>query len=132
MTASWTPKAANYDPIIAGKSPYLNMPFYLIRMVLYFGLWILMWTLLRRESQAEDLDGDLRHYHKSIRLSAVFILIFGVTSSTSAWDWVLSIDTHWFSTMFGWYVFASWFVSGLAAITLIAINLQAAGPPAFP
>src|SRR5690606_34506629 len=55
------------------------------------------------------------------------IIIFAVTSSTSAWDWVLSIDTHWFSTMFGWYVFSSWFVSGLAAITLLVVLLKEAG-----
>lgn len=121
------PKAANYDPIIAGKSSYLNFTFYLIRMVLYFVLWYVLWRALRKESLQEDIDGGLHHYHRSIKLGAIFIVIFGVTSSTSAWDWVLSIDTHWFSTMFGWYVFASWFVSGLAAMALITINLKQMG-----
>ncbi|PTX19299.1 quinol:cytochrome c oxidoreductase quinone-binding subunit 2 [Pontibacter mucosus] len=116
-----------YDPIIAGKSGYLNTAFFLIRMVLYFGLWIWFSLWLRKEALNEDLNGGTNSYHKSIRISAIFLVIFGITSSTSAWDWVLSIDTHWFSTMFGWYVFASWWVSGLAAITLTVIILKQNG-----
>jgi hypothetical protein len=61
------------------------------------------------------------------KLSAYFLVIFAVSSSVSAWDWVMSIDTHWFSTMFGWYVFASWWVTGLAVIALIVANLKTAG-----
>jgi hypothetical protein len=117
----------NYDPIIAGKSGYLNITFYTIRMVAYFALWYMFFFWLRRESLAEDLNGGLNHYNKSIRLSAAFLVVFGVTSSMSAWDWVLSIDTHWFSTMFGWYVFASWWVSGLAVVTLAIIYLKQMG-----
>jgi hypothetical protein len=117
----------NYDPIIAGKRAYLNQPFYLIRMVIYFAAWIFFAWWLRKQSLAEDLNGGLEYYHKSIRISAMFLVVFGVTSSMSAWDWVLSIDTHWFSTLFGWYVFASWFVSGLAATTLTVIFLKQAG-----
>lgn len=116
-----------YDPIIAGKSAYLNVPFYVIRMVVYFALWIYFAYWLRKQSLEEDLNGGLAYYHKSIRISAMFLVIFGVTSSMSAWDWVLSIDTHWFSTLFGWYVFSSWFVSGLAATALTTIYLKEAG-----
>ncbi|MBO3273541.1 quinol:cytochrome C oxidoreductase, partial [Hymenobacter defluvii] len=57
----------------------------------------------------------------------LFLVLFAVTESMSAWDWVMSIDTHWYSTMFGWYVFASWWVSGIAAITLCTIFLKQAG-----
>jgi hypothetical protein len=60
-------------------------------------------------------------------LSAIFLVVFAVTSSIAAWDWVMSIDTHWFSTMFGWYTFASWWVSGLAFITLVVIFLKDKG-----
>ncbi|GAB3829862.1 quinol:cytochrome C oxidoreductase [Pontibacter rugosus] len=116
-----------YDPIIAGKSGYLNTVFFLIRMVLYFALWIFFFNWLRKNSIDEDLNGGTSYFHKSIRISAMFLVVFGITSSTSAWDWVLSIDTHWFSTMFGWYVFASWFIAGLAATTLTVIILKQNG-----
>jgi len=116
-----------YDSIIAGKRGYLNTPFYLIRMVIYFGIWYFMYRLIRKESLAEDANGGTKHYHKLVKYSTIFIVFFAVTSSTSAWDWTLSIDTHWFSTMYGWYNFASWFVSGLAAITLIVVLLRENG-----
>lgn len=116
-----------YDPIIAGKKGFLNLPFFIFRMVAYFFLWIVCWFFLRKYSIQEDITGDLKWYDKSVVLSAAFLVIFGVTSSTSAWDWVMSIDTHFFSTMFGWYVFASWFVTGLAVIVLFVVYLKENG-----
>nr|WP_317164581.1 quinol:cytochrome C oxidoreductase [Pontibacter burrus] len=116
-----------YDPIISGKASYLNFGFFLIRMIIFFVVWILFFNWLRRNSINEDLNGGTSYYHKSIRISAMFLVFFGVSSSMAAWDWVLSIDTHWYSTMFGWYVFASWFVAALAAITLTVIFLKQNG-----
>ncbi|OUJ75578.1 quinol:cytochrome C oxidoreductase [Hymenobacter crusticola] len=121
------PKSPNYDAIIAGKSGFLNQPFYLIRMVLYVAIWWFFSERLRKLSLEEDLNGGTAYFHKSINVAAVFLVLFAVSSSMSAWDWVMSIDTHWFSTMFGWYVFASWWVSGIAATTLIVIFLKQAG-----
>ncbi|GAB3235938.1 hypothetical protein GCM10027346_26120 [Hymenobacter seoulensis] len=118
---------ANYDAIIAGKSGFLNIPFYLIRMVLFLGLWAFFTKRLRDLSLAEDLNGGTEYFHKSINVSAMFLVVYAVTSSIAAWDWVMSVDTHWFSTMFGWYVFASWWVSGIAAVTLCTILLKQAG-----
>lgn len=118
---------AAYDPIIAGKKGFLNTPFYLIRMVLYFALWYGLWLMLRKQSLLEDELGGLEPYNKSIRFGTMFLVVFAVTSSTSAWDFVMSIDTHWFSTMFGWYTLASWHVSGLAVITLTVVTLKEHG-----
>lgn len=117
----------NYDHIIASKTWYLGKGFYIVRMFLYFAIWFGIWSMLRKYSVLEDEKADLVYHNKSIFWSAIFLLAWGVTSSSSAWDWVMSIDPHFFSTMFGWYVFASWFVSGLAAITLITIFLKDAG-----
>ncbi len=116
-----------FDEIIYGKKAFLNTGFYLFRMVLYFALWYTFFRWMRKEILQEDLTGSTQHWFKLIKISAGFIVIFAVTSSTSAWDWILSIDTHWFSTMIGWYVFASWWVAGLAAITLITIYLKEHG-----
>ncbi len=116
-----------YDAIIAGKEGYLNTPFFLARLVVYFVVWFLMFRWIRKKSLEEDLNGSSKYYYKLRGISAGFIVFFAVTSSTSAWDWILSIDTHWFSTMFGWYVFASWWVTALAAITLITVILKEQG-----
>ncbi len=116
-----------YDPIISGKQSFLNKPFFLIRLVIYFVSWYLLWRIVRNLSLEEDRIGGTENYYKSIRYATAFLLVFGVTSSTSAWDFVMSIDTHWFSTMFGWYTLASWHVSGLAVITLTVVTLREMG-----
>jgi hypothetical protein len=124
-----------YDKILDGKSGYFFWPlaagsfpiFWVVRLVLFFGLWYMFYLWIRREMLEEDIDGGLDHWFKARRLSAVFLIIFAVSSSVGAWDWVMSIDPHWFSTMMGWYVFASWWVSGLALITLIVAILKDAG-----
>jgi hypothetical protein len=116
-----------FDEVIAGKSGYLNLGFFWFRLIAYYSLWILFWWMLRSFSKKEDLEGGLVYHDKSVIWSAAFLVVFGITSSTSAWDWVMSIDPHFFSTMFGWYVFASWFVTGLSIITLIAIMLRERG-----
>jgi hypothetical protein len=121
------PKSPNFDAIIAGKSGFLNLPFYLIRMVVYLAIWAFFSYKLRQLSLAEDQFGGTEWFHRSINVSALFLVLYAVTSSMAAWDWVMSVDTHWFSTMFGWYVFASWWVSGIAAIALTAIFLKQAG-----
>lgn len=121
------PNNAHYDKIIANKSWYLSFGFVLARMVIYLAGWILFWIFLKKEAKLQDQTGNVLHHYRSINISAGFIVFFGVSSSMCAWDWIMSIDTHWFSTMFGWYVFASWFVSGLAVMTFITIELKNAG-----
>ena len=116
-----------YDPIIAGKRGYLNTPFFVGRLVFYFAIWYGMWRVIRNLSLQEDEIGGTEFYDKCVRLGTAFLVVFGVTSSTSAWDFVMSIDTHWFSTMFGWYTLASWHVAGLAVITLTVVMLRERG-----
>ena len=121
------PNSPEYDSIIAGKGGYLNTPFFYARMIVYAVIWYLSYRFLRKKSIEEDLHGGTTYWYKMRKASAIFLVLFAVTSSTAAWDWVMSIDTHWFSTMFGWYTFASWFVTGIAAIILITILLKEAG-----
>ena len=129
----WTDEAlyevggAKYDPIIAGKRGFLNTPFFVGRLVFYFAAWYGMWRVIRNLSLQEDEIGGTEFYDKCVRLGTAFLVVFGVTSSTSAWDFVMSIDTHWFSTMFGWYTLASWHVAGLAVITLTVVMLRERG-----
>ncbi len=121
------PGSEHYDAIIAGKSWYLNKGFFLIRLILYFGGWYGLWILLRRYSIQEDEIGGTEWWYKMKNVGRAFVLFFAVTSSTAAWDWIMSIDTHWFSTMFGWYHFASWHVTGFAVIILATIYLKEGG-----
>ncbi len=125
----------DFDKIINGKSGYFFWPmaagsfpiFYVVRMVLFFGLWYMFFTWIKKEMLSEDINGGVQHWTNARKFSTIFLIIFAVSSSVAAWDWVMSIDTHWFSTMFGWYVFASWWVTGLATITYIVANLKGHG-----
>ncbi|MBR9999728.1 MAG: quinol:cytochrome C oxidoreductase [Cyclobacteriaceae bacterium] len=117
----------HYDPIIAGKRPFLNLGFYTIRTIIFFVVWIGFFIVMKKEHYAEDVDGKISHWKRLITMSAIFIIFFALSSAVASWDWVMSIDTHWYSTIFGWYIFASWFVSGLAAITLMVTFLRENG-----
>ncbi|MBS1682744.1 MAG: quinol:cytochrome C oxidoreductase [Bacteroidetes bacterium] len=129
------PASDQYDKIITGKSGYFYWPlaagsfpiFFFLRMVAFFGLWYIFFVWIKKEMLAEDLDGATEHWYSARKFSAIFLVIFALSSSIAAWDWVMSIDTHWYSTMFGWYLFAGWWVTGLSVITLIAVYLKEAG-----
>ena len=124
-----------YDSIIDDKGGFFFWPlakgsfpiFYVLRMVVFFGVWYLMFTIIKKHMLAEDIEGGTERWYKARVASTIFLVFFAVSSSIAAWDWVMSIDTHWFSTMFGWYVFASWWVCGLAFITLVTVVLKEAG-----
>lgn len=131
----YRPVAEGGDRIIQGKSLLWYWPmaggtfpiFYILRMVIFFGLWYMFFSWIKKEMLAQDIDGSEEHWYSARKFSAIFLVIFAVTSSVAAWDWVMSIEPHWFSTMIGWYVFASWWVTGLATITLIVAGLKDAG-----
>src|SRR4030095_8272317 len=91
-----------FDHILAGKSGFLNVPFYIVRILLYAAIWVGFAFMLRKNSLQEDLNGGLSYYKRNITLGAIFLVMFAVTSSTSAWDFLMSIDAHWFSTLFAW------------------------------
>jgi len=117
----------HYDEIIAGKSAFLNVPFFFIRAIIYIAGWILATHLLRKYSLQQDLSGGLLFHKKSMIVSAVFLVFFAITSSTSSWDWIMSIDAHWFSSIFGWYVFSGLWVSGTVMTLLFIIYLKSKG-----
>jgi hypothetical protein len=117
----------NFDAIITAKSGYLNIPFFLIRLVIYLGSYALLGRMLVKYSNNEDELGGLFNYKKSFKVSVLFLLIFGFTIPLFAFDTIMSLEAHWFSTMFGWYNFAALWVSGLSVITLSLILLRKAG-----
>ncbi|MFD1628733.1 quinol:cytochrome C oxidoreductase [Pseudopedobacter beijingensis] len=117
----------NYDAIIAGKVSFLNIPFFLTRLVIFLGVYSFFAYLLPKLSNNEDLDGGLASYKRSIKNSAIFLVIFGFTTPIWAFDTIMSLEAHWFSTMFGWYNFAAMWVAGLSAIAIVTILLKKNG-----
>ena len=121
------PLSKNYDALIAGKSGFLNVPFFLTRLIIFLGAYSFFAYLFNKYSKVEDLNGSLVNYDKSIKWSAVFLIIFGFTTPIWAFDTIMSLEAHWFSTMFGWYNFAAMWLTGLCTITLVLIFLKKAG-----
>ncbi|TRO64244.1 quinol:cytochrome C oxidoreductase [Christiangramia sabulilitoris] len=121
------PEVVAHDEIIQAKTAYLNVPFFLIRAAIYLGGWIFFRHLLRKNSLKMDDSTDLTYFKKNFKLSAGFLVFFIVTESMMSWDWIMSLDPHWFSTLFGWFVFASLFVSGITTIAIISIYLKSRG-----
>jgi len=125
----------DFDKIVTNKGSYFYWPmevgtfpaFWVGRLILFFGIWYLLFRKLRSLAFEEDLEGGEERWKRMRILSAIFLVFFAYSSSIAAWDWVMSIDVHWFSTMFGWYSFASWWVSCLALTTILVIYLKENG-----
>jgi len=120
---------AEDDQVLIGKSGFLNTNIYLGFTVVFVGLWLFFMSRIRNLSIAEDADGDasFSHHHKMRKYAALFLPLVGFSSAAMIWQWIMSIDAHWYSTMFAWYTGASWFVSMMCFTVLSLIYLKGKG-----
>ncbi|MGA2890626.1 MAG: hypothetical protein ABSE51_21545 [Terracidiphilus sp.] len=120
------PGAFDHAPAIAGKVQYLQMPWLIVRTVAALVLWIVFALLMRRASLDQDQRPEmgLILHQRLTRCAIVFVPVFAVTFSLMVFDWLISLEPDWFSTMFAVYVFAGTFVQGIAAVTLAAVLLR--------
>jgi hypothetical protein len=121
------PQAVVTDALIAHKSPYLNVPFFFIRLILVFIIWTLMTQLLRKISLSEDKIGGMLFFEKTEYWSKVYIFILAITFSLVTFDWIMSLEVHWFSAIFSLKNFIAAFYHGSVVITLIVILLYEKG-----
>jgi hypothetical protein len=121
------PEAAHGDPLLAAKAAYLNPPFFLVRMAVILAVWILFSVALRRASLRQDRNGDLAETRRTVRLAAGFLVAFAITGCLAAFDWIMTLEPRWFSTIFGFYNIAGILVSTVAAVAVAAIALQRTG-----
>jgi hypothetical protein len=125
--STYTKGSHHYDEIIAGKRPYLNEVFFWIRTVTYMAVYYIFLRGFRNRSLEEDRVGGTELHFKNYKRGALFLVYFAVFSSTSAWDWLMSIDVHWFSTLFGWYTFAGMWCSAMVVLVLTTLYLRSNG-----
>ena len=122
------PSSPNYDPIIDGKSWWMNTPAWTIRSIVYLAIWNAYRWFIRRNSIKEDTANDgLKTYKLNYNVSVGFIFLFMITESMMSWDWIMGLDPHWFSTLFGWYVLSGLLVSALTVIAFVTIYLRSKG-----
>lgn len=115
------------DPLLAGKTPYLNAPFFAIRCIGYFAIWLLIIRKLFGMSLQQDQSGDPAISNKLESFSAPALILFALTITFAAFDWIMSLDPYWFSTIYGVYYFAGSVMSFLAVLAIVVVNLQKHG-----
>lgn len=116
------------DILYQAKSPYLNMPFFLVRAALYFIVFVALAEFLRKASFQLDKDGDIAWAKRARVVSALGIPFLAFAATFAAFDWFMSLQFHWFSTMYGVWFFAGSIRAATAAGVLIGILLVKAGP----
>lgn len=121
------PTSDKYDAVVDGKKWWLNVPGWAIRSVVYLLGWNVYRFFARKYSIAEDEATDRKAYKNNYHASVIFLVFFMITESMMSWDWIMGLDPHWFSTLFGWYVLATLLVSALTVIAFVTIYLRSKG-----
>src|SRR5688572_21534357 len=115
------------DALLRWKAPYLNVPFFLIRAALFFGLWSFIALLYYRGSRGQDVTGDPRVSARLRLLAGPAIIVLALTQTFASVDWIMSLTPHWYSTMFGVYFFAGSFVGFIALLSVVSVAMRRAG-----
>lgn len=122
----WTHKE-HIDEILAAKLPYLNENFFMMRSFGYLLIWAVMGVIFYRLSLSQDAKNNFKLTATMQAISAPSVIIFGLSVTFASFDWVMSLQPHWYSTIFGVYFFAGCLLFGLSFITLVAMLLQKIG-----
>lgn len=121
------PEVVAHDDIIQGKTAYLNPVFFWIRTLIYFAVYFIFLRGFKKRSLEEDKIGGTDLHFMNYKKGALFLVFFAVFSSTSSWDWLMSIDVHWFSTLFGWYTFAGMWCTTMVVLIMVTLYLKKLG-----
>jgi len=116
-----------HDKILQNKQPFLTKGFFWGATVVYFAVFALFYMGFRKRSLQEDIEGGTKLHFKNFTKAALFLVLFGYMSSTSTWHWLMSIDPHWFSTLYGWYIFSGMWLTGMVTILMIVLYLKKLG-----
>ncbi len=115
------------DPTLAKKTVYLNLPFFVVRLVIYFAVWAWCGRSYFRRSVSQDESGDEKETRTLERWAPAATVVYALTTTFAAFDLLMSLEPRWFSTIFGVYFFAGAFVGFLALLAVVALVVQNAG-----
>ncbi|OGC91659.1 MAG: hypothetical protein A2W25_13240 [candidate division Zixibacteria bacterium RBG_16_53_22] len=124
----WSAQPEMFSEAAWFKRLWLSQPFFTARTILYLLSWIIISRAIVRNSRLQDDTGDIAYTRKNIRLSALFVALFAVTFCLASFDWIMSLEPEWYSTIFAVYNFAGLFVGGLAAIIILTVWMDRLGP----
>jgi hypothetical protein len=115
------------DPLLQGKAAFLNTTFFTIRAVFYVACWTFLGWWYFRNSLKQDVSGDPKITHKLQFWSGPSLILFALTLTFASIDWIMSLDPHWYSTMYGVYFFAGCVVAIYAFMSIITADMQRTG-----
>ncbi len=115
------------DSILQNKSAWLNEPFFIARTIGYFILWIVLSKVIVRNSVKQDENGDAKFTKRNVRNSVFFIILGVYTFCLASIDWLMSLQPHWYSTVFGWLNLSGMFLNALAVIVVVVVVLRYMG-----
>ena len=121
------PEIMENDHLLQKKKLLLNESGWVIRVLIYFGIWMTTTFLMRKFSRAQDVDGDPKYTLFNVRVGAIHTVLYALTVTFASLDWLSSLEPHWFSTIFGVYQFIGMFVCAAATLTLFVLAMQKAG-----
>jgi hypothetical protein len=121
------PEIVANDALLTGKAPYLNFKFFLIRLIIFFALWLFFKFKIVGNSVKQDTDGDVNHTIRNVGWSVAFLIVFALSYSLFSVDTLMSLQPHWYSTMWGVYNFAGLFQSTIAALVILACSMFRSG-----
>ena len=115
------------DPLLQEKQAYLNIPFFMVRLAIYFFIWIGLARFMYRRSLLQDATGEWRLLASMRRMSAPGLILFALSLTFFAFDLLMSLDPHWYSTIFGVYYFAGAVLGGLSTLILVSVIIMTSG-----
>ena len=121
------PEVVKGDLMLEHKAGYLNRNFFVIRNIIAIAIWVFFAKKMIGNSIAQDANGDLKYTKQNQGLSPIFLILFAISFTMASFDMLMSLDPHWFSTMFGVYCFAGLFYSSLALTAIVAVKLKRSG-----
>jgi hypothetical protein len=111
------------DELLQNRTIYLNTPFFMLRAFVYFSIWFILTRMLYNTSIDQDRGFTITQVKRFRNISAPGMILFAITLTFASFDWLLSLDAHWYSTIFGVYIFSGSVLAGLVSIAVTAIFL---------
>ena len=121
------PGAIEASHLLRQKAAWLNEPLFLARALVVFVLWFWVIGALQRSFAAFSRDATGANGRRLGRVGVGFLVVYAITNAVASWDWGMSLEPEWSSTMYAVYVFAGTFLGGIAAVALLALALDRAG-----
>ena len=122
---SWAdPEKVRLDSVLQYKAPYLNVPFFIVRTAIYFIIWIALAHFLNKWSQEQDDTGNPKLTGRLQSLSGPGLILFGLTVTYASVDWVMSLEPHWFSTIYGMIFMVTEALAAMSIVTVAVILLS--------